>query len=341
MRNLIVMAVGSLAVLAATDVGRAQSLNASGSSFIGPMMDKWGRDYHKLKGIKVNYVMVGSGAGIRQLLEKETDLGCTDAPMSDAQLQTARQNGGKVVHIPVALGAVVVAYNLEGVREPLRLMGPVLADIFFGKITKWDDPAIKEINPGLDLPTQDIAVVYRSDASGTTFIFTDYLAKVSDPWKARIGRDVTVRWPVGHGRKGNEDVAAEIQRTPGAIGYVELLHALRNKVTHARLKNREGNFVQASLEGVTAAASACNEIPDDLRFSLTNAPGKDSYPISSATWAVFFLNQPKDRGKRVVDFLQWVTHDGQDAVTDLFYARLPKELVAKIEGQLKHADVRD
>jgi phosphate transport system substrate-binding protein len=234
------------------------------------------------------------------------------------------------------LGGVVPAYNLDEIKEPLRLTGPVLAEIFLGKITQWNDPAIKELNAGVDLPDKKITVLHRSDSSGSTAIFTDYLAKVSKDWKDQVGAGTQIKWPVGEGHKGSEDLAAAITRTPGAIGYVDLIHALQKKLRHPKLKNADGNFVQGSLEGVTAAAEgALAALADDLRFSLTHAAGKDAYPISGATWAVVYVKQKGDRGQRVVDFLNWITHDGQESVTDLYYARLPKGLVQKTEAKLK------
>src|SRR5262249_31510434 len=250
------------------------------------------------------------------------------------QTKKAKAAGGDVVYVPLVLGGVVPAYNLEEVKDTLRLSGPVLADIFLGKITKWNDPAIKEINAGLDLPAMDIKVIYRSDASGTSAIFTDYLSKVSNHWKEKVGQGTSVKFPVGDGEKGNEDLAAAIRKTPGAIGYVDLLHALQRKIKHAAVRNKEGRYVQGSLEGVSAAAEG-TEIPADLRFSLTNAEGKDAYPISGTTWAILYAKQGEARGKRLIDFLSYVTHDGQEGVTDLHYARLPKGLVAKIDERLK------
>lgn len=333
------LCLGLLAVAALTaDASSvlAQSINGSGSSFVGPMMNRWGRDYEKAKGVKLNYNPVGSGSGVRQFLEKETDFACTDAFLTDEQLKKATAAGGEAVHIPVVLGGVVPAYNLPDVKEPLRLTGPVLAEIYLGNIKKWNDAAIKEINPGVALPDLNITVVNRSDGSGSTAIFTDYLAKVSKDWKEKVGTGTSVKWPVGEGAKGNEELAATVFKVPGAIGYVELLHALQKGLKHAKVKNKEGNFVQGSLEGVSAAAEgALTDVPADLRFSLTNAPGKEAYPISGATWAVCFVKQSGDRGQRLVDFLTWTTHDGQEAVTDLYYARLPKGLVTKVDEKLK------
>jgi phosphate transport system substrate-binding protein len=304
------------------------------------MMSKWSRDFKKGKEIEINYTTVGSGKGITQFLSQDTDFGCTDAPMTDEQMQKAKAAGGEVLHIPLVLGGVVPAYNLEEVKEPLRLTGPVLAEIFLGKVTQWNDPAIKELNAGVDLPDKKITVLHRSEASGSTAIFTDYLAKVSKEWKDKAGSGTEVKWAIGEGHKGNEDLAAAINKTDGAIGYVDLIHALQKKIKHPKIKNKDGNFVQGSLEGVTAAAEgALTDIPDDLRFSLTNAPGKDAYPISGATWAIVYVKQNGDRGKRVADFLTWATHDGQESVTDLYYARLPKGLVQKVDGKLKEMQV--
>jgi phosphate transport system substrate-binding protein len=322
-------------LVAGPGAAQAQTLNGSGSTFVSSILAKWAKDYEKEKSVKVNYASVGSGSGIRQFTEKETDFGCSDAPLTDEQLKKAQEANGEVLHIPLVLGGVVPAYNLDEVKEPIRFTGPVLADIFLGNIKKWNDPALKEINAGVDLPDKPIAVVFRSDPSGTSAIFTDYLSKVSKDWKEKVGAGTGVKFPVGEGQKGGEDVAAAIAKTPGAIGYVELLGALKSKLKMGKVKNKEGNFVQGSLEGVTAAAEgALKEIPDDLRFSLTNAPGKDAYPISGATWAIVYVKQGGDRGKRLADFLTWATHDGQESVTDLYYARLPKGLVEKADTKL-------
>jgi phosphate transport system substrate-binding protein len=332
---MIALAAGMMMIGTSTPC-QAQSLNGSGSSFVGPMMSKWARDYKKAKDVEINYTTVGSGRGIAQLLSQDTDFACTDAALTEDQLQKAKTAGGDVVHIPVVLGGVVPAYNLEEVKEPLRLTGPVLADIFMGKITQWNDPSIKELNAGVDLPDKKITVLHRDDASGSTAIFTEYLSKVSKDWKDKVGAGTQIKWPTGDGHKGNEDLAAAITRTAGAIGYVDLIHALQKKLKHAKIKNAEGNFVQGSLEGVTAAAEGClTDIPADLRFSLTNASGKDAFPISGATWAVVYVKQKGDRGQRVIDFLTWVTHEGQESVTDLYYSRLPKGLVQKLDGKLK------
>jgi phosphate transport system substrate-binding protein len=326
-------AVCALAVAGvAAGTARADSLNGSGSSLVKPMMDTWARTYEKEKKYRVDYIAVGSGQGIKQLLDGATDFACSDAPLSDEQLAAAKKGGGEVVHIPLVMGGVVPAYNLKGVDKPVRLTGKVLADIYLGKIKKWNDADLKGINPGLDLPDQDVIVVYRSDASGSSAIFTDFLAKVSPDWKEKVGSGTTVKWPTGVSAKGTGGVANLIDKTPGAIGYVELVFALEKKLKFGSVKNKEGNFVQASLEGVMAAAEAgLKDVPDDLRFSLTNVPGKDSYPICGTTWAIVRVQQPQDKANEVVSFLRWATHDGQEYATDLYYARLPKGLVERLD----------
>jgi phosphate transport system substrate-binding protein len=338
MRTVLTSAVVCALAFASGAPGtvRADTLNGSGSSFVKPMMDKWARTYEKEKKTRVDYIAVGSGAGVRQLLEKVTDFACSDAALTDQQLEAAKKADGEVVHIPLVMGGVVPAYNLKDVDKPIRFTGRVLADIFLGKIKKWNDPDLMEINPGLDLPDLDITVVYRADASGSTAIFTDFLTKVSPDWKAKVGTGTTVTWATGVSAKGTDGVANLINKTPGAIGYVELVFALQKKMKFGAVKNKEGNYVLASLEGVTAAAEAAlTDIPDDLRFSLTNAPGKESYPICGTTWAIVHVQQPEDKGKEVVNFLRWVTHDGQEYATDLYYARLPKGLVDRLEKSLE------
>jgi phosphate transport system substrate-binding protein len=318
----------------------AQALTGSGATFVAPLMSKWSRDYKKAKNIEIDYVAVGSGRGIQQFIEKETDFAFIDAPMKDEQLKAAKDKGGDVLHIPLVLGGVVAAYNLEGLKEPLRLTGPILAEIFMGKITKWNDAAIKELNPGVELPDVKIEVCQRVDVNRTTAMFTEFLAKISKDWKEQIGSGTQVRWPVGVSYQGTEGLAEAIAKTPGAIGYVDLLYALKYKMTVARIKNQDGVFVLPSLEGVTAAAEdALPDLPDDLRFSVTNVPGKDAYPISGATWVVVYAKQKGERGRHLVDFLSWATHDGQESLADLHYARLPKGLVKKVEKKLMQIDV--
>jgi phosphate transport system substrate-binding protein len=314
-------------------------LLGSGSSFIAPMMKKWARDYEKAKGIEIDYISTGSGIGVDHLLRGINDFACTDLPLSGATLREAEAAGGEVVQIPLALGAVVVVYNLPEVEQQLQVSGPVVADIFLGKITRWNDPAIKELNAGVELPNELISVVHRGDASATTALFTDYLTEVSQEWKDKVGTGLEVIWPVGAASIRATGPAQLIRTTPGAIGYLELIYLEsleENPLHHAKLKNRDGCFVQASLSSVTATAEkALADIPDDLRFSLINVSGKDSYPICGAVWAVVYAKQTGDRGKRIVDFLTWATHEGQESVTNLCYARLPEGLVQKVGARLR------
>jgi phosphate transport system substrate-binding protein len=329
----VACAVAFAAVAPAT--ARADSLSGSGSSFVKPMMDKWARTYEQEKKFKVDYIAVGSSAGVKQFLDKATDFACSDAPLTDEQLAAARKAGDEVVHVPLVMGGVVPAYNLKGVDKPIRFTGKVLAGIYLGKIKRWNDNDLKEINPGLDLPDLEIIVAHRADGSGSTAIFTDFLTKTSPDWKANVGTGTTVKWPTGSSAKGTDGVANLIDKTPGAIGYVELVFALQKKMKFGAVKNKEGNYVLASLEGVTAAAEAAlTTVPDDLRFSLTNAPGKESYPICGTTWAIVHVRQPEDKAKEVVNFLGWVTHDGQEYATDLYYARLPQGLVERLDKKL-------
>jgi phosphate transport system substrate-binding protein len=310
-------------------------LNAGGATFIYPMMSKWASEYDKAKGVKVNYQSIGSGGGIQQMTSKTFDFGCSDAPLNEEQLKKARETGGEAVHIPLVMGAVVPAYNLAEASEPLQFTGPVLADIFLGKIKRWNDAPLKELNPGVNLPDQEIAVVHRSDGSGTTHIWVDYLSKVSPEWKSKVGVGTSVNWPTGVGQKGNEGVAGQVKRSPGSLGYIELIYALQNNIPFGLVRNKEGVPVKASLESVTAAAAAAlTEIPDDLRYSLTDAPGKDAYPISGTSWAILYVNQPADKAKAVVDFLRWATHEGQQYTAALHYARLPAGLVERLDKKL-------
>jgi phosphate ABC transporter phosphate-binding protein len=320
--------------------GGVNRLNGGGSSFVYPMMSKWASEYDKAKGVKVNYQSVGSGGGIQQMTAKTFDFGCTDAPMTEEQLTKAKSSGGDVVHIPLIMGAVVPIYHLEEVEEPLRFSGPVLADIFLEKVKKWNDPKLAELNPGVKLPNKDILTVHRSDGSGTTFIFADYLSKVSPEWKEKVGLGMSVKWVGGVGAKGSEGVSQKVAQSPGAVSYVELTYALQNKIKFGVVQNKEGEFVKPSLESVTAAAkNALTDIPEDLRYSLTDASGKDSYPLSGTVWAVIYVNQPAGKGQAVVDFLRWVTHDGQQYAKGLDYARLPDELVPRLDKKLDQVKV--
>lgn len=310
-------------------------LSGTGASFIYPMMSKWAREYEKAKGVKINYQSTGSGAGIQQMTAQTVDFGCSDGPMNEEQLKKAKQVKGDVVHIPLAMGGVVPAYNLAELKEPLKFSGPVLAGIYLNKIKKWNDPEIQKLNPGADLADLEILVVHRSDGSGTTYIFVDYLAKLSSEWKEKVGVGTSVKWPTGTGQQGNDGVAGLVKRTAGSIGYIELIYALQNKIKYGSVKNKEGEFVSASLDSVTAAANASlKTISEDLRYSITDAPGKESYPIAGTSWGVCFVDNPGSKGKQVRDFFHWCTHDGQQFCEALHYSKLPKGLVERVEKRL-------
>jgi phosphate ABC transporter phosphate-binding protein len=310
-------------------------LNGAGATFIFPMMSKWASEYDKAKGVEVNYQSIGSGGGIQQMTGKTADFGCSDGPMNDEQLKKAAEVNGEVVHIPLVMGAVVPAYNLPDVSEPITFDGPVLADIYLGKIKKWNDKALQDLNPSVKLPDKDIGVVRRSDGSGTTYIWVDYLAKVSPEWKKKIGVATSVDWPAGEGAKGNEGVAGRVKGSPGALGYIELIYAFKNDIKYGLVKNKEGVAIKAELKSITAAAdNMLKDIPDDLRYSITDAGGKDSYPISGTSWAVVYINQPPTKGKQVVDFLHWCSHEGQQFCEELHYAKLPPGLVERVDKKL-------
>lgn len=328
---------GLLAVAAAVGLAvpaRAQTqLNGAGATFPAPIYTKWFSEYHKIHGnVQVNYQAIGSGGGIRQITERTVDFGATDGPMTAEQIQ----NAPGILHFPTVMGAVVPVYNIPGVDAELKFTGPVIADIFMGKITKWSDAAIAALNPGVKLPDTDIAVVHRADGSGTTYIFADYLGKVSPNWRKTVGVATSVKWPVGVGGKGNEGVAGQVKQQPGAIGYVELIYAIQNKIDYGQVQNASGRFVKASLAGVTASASAAAAaMPKDFRVSITNAPGPDVYPISSFTWLLVYQNQKdKAKGKIITDFMHWMLADGQKYCADLGYAPLPKEVVALEEAAI-------
>ena len=339
-RRLIIAFFTVLAIAGIGGSGFADMLiNGAGATFPYPIYSKWFDVYAKENpGIKFNYQSIGSGGGIRMLSNRTVDVGASDAPMTDQQLGEAP---GKILHFPSVMGADVVAYNLPGFTGTMRLTGPVIADIYSGKITKWDDDKIKELNPGVAIPSQDIVVCHRSDGSGTTYIFVDYLSKVSPSWAADVGKGTSVKWPVGLGGKGNEGVTALVQQTPGAIGYIELIYALNNKIPFAVIQNKAGNWIAASLAGVTAAAaSAAGNMPDDFRVSITNAPGADAYPISSFTWLLVYQKQAnKDVGEQIVKFLRWALTEGQTLAPSLEYAPLPAEVVQKETAQIQQIQV--
>jgi phosphate transport system substrate-binding protein len=323
-----------LAVMLCSFVSAQNALNAGGATFPYPIYSKWFSEYNKLHpDVQINYQSIGSGGGIRQVLAGTLDFGASDGPMSDEQLSQAKS---KILHIPTVLGAVVPAYNIPGVNAELKFSPDVLADIFLGKITTWNDPRIVKENPGVSLPGQSIVVVHRSDGSGTTYIFTDYLSKVSKEWKDSVGKGTSVSWKGGMGGKGNEGVAGYIRNIQGSIGYIELIYALQNKIMFGTVKNAAGNYVKASLESTTAAAASA-KMPADFRVSITNAPGKDSYPIASFTWLL--IPQPsKDakKGQVIKDFLQWMSTDGQKMTQQLSYAPLPASVVAQEAAVIKN-----
>jgi eukaryotic-like serine/threonine-protein kinase len=311
------------------------SLRGGGSTFVAPLMQHWATLYEKESRGRIEYKGMGSSKGIAGMSDLFLDFGCTDASMTDEQLTRAKQNHGEVIHIPLALGAVVPTYNLPATSRTLRFTGPLLADIFLGKITRWNDPAIVVNNPGQTLPDLPISVVHRSEGSGTTFIWTDYLTKVSAQWREKVGSGTTVKWPVGQEGKGNDGVVRVVSQTTGAIGYVELTYALAENLPAGHVKNREGVFVAPALESVTAAAASLEKIPEDLRFTLTDAPGQAAYPITGSVWAVLYLDQPADKGADLARFFHWATHEGQRHMQELRYAPLPASVVQKIEVKLK------
>jgi phosphate transport system substrate-binding protein len=327
------LAIVSLAALVALpawgQAGKPTLLNAAGATFPYPIYSKWFDEYHKLHpNVQINYQPIGSGGGIRQMLDRTVDFGASDGPMTDEQLADAKR---KILHFPAVLGADVPSYNLPGVTAELKFTPQALAGIFLGKITKWNDPAIAAANPGVRLPAADIVVIHRSDGSGTTYIWTDYLSKVSDEWRTRVGTGTSVNWPVGLGGKGNEGVAGLVKQTPYALGYVELIYAIQTKMSYGSVRNSAGTFTKASLESVSsAAASVAATMPDDFRVSITNPAGATAYPIASFTW-LLIPARIEDPAKRaaIKDFLTWMLNAGQEYCEPLAYSKLPKEVVAR------------
>jgi phosphate transport system substrate-binding protein len=310
------------------------TLNGAGATFPYPMYSKWFSEYNKLHSdVQINYQSIGSGGGIRQVLNGTVDFGASDGPMSDEQLAQAKT---KILHIPTVLGAVVPAYNVPGISGEVKFTPEALAGIFLGKVQKWNDPAITQSNPGVNFPDKPIIVIYRSDGSGTTFIFTDYLSKISKDWSNTVGKGTSIKWPIGMGGKGNEGVAGQIRQLQGSVGYVELVYAVENKIAYGSIKNAAGNFVKASLDAVTEAAASSPKMPADFRVSITNAPGKTAYPISSFTWLLIPV-QAKDpkKGKIIADFLDWMVSDGQKMTSQLSYAPLPQNVVEKVKAAIK------
>jgi phosphate transport system substrate-binding protein len=327
--SLVVLVLGAIIAAAAGTL----SINGAGATFPYPMYSKWFDEYHKQNGnLQINYQSIGSGGGIKQVTEGTVDFGASDGPMNDEQLKAFQdKHGFPILHFPTVLGADVPTYNIPGVNAELNFTPDALAGIFLGKITKWNDPQISAANKGVNLPGNDIVVVHRSDGSGTTYIWTDYLSKVSGEWKSKVGKGTSVNWPVGLGGKGNEGVAGLIKQTPNAFGYVELIYAIQNQMPYGKVKNSSGSFVKADLAGVTAAAAAAaNSMPDDFRVSITDAPGAAAYPISSFTW-LLVPSKFSDGAKRdaLKGFVKWMLVDGQKQAEALSYAKLPKEVVTK------------
>jgi phosphate transport system substrate-binding protein len=322
-------------VLGAWRPASAQVLiNGAGATFPYPLYSKWFDVYTKVNSaVRFNYQSIGSGGGIKQLLNRTVDFGASDAPMNDAQLAKAPD---PILHFPTVLGAVVITYNVPGLSNALKLTGPAIADIYLGKISNWNDPALANLNPGVTLPDQPIVVCHRSDGSGTSYIFTDYLSKVSPDWQKEPGKGTSVKWPSGLGGKGNEGVTALVQQTPGSIGYVELIYAINNKLPFATLRNHDGSWVQANLSSVTAAAAAdASQIPADFRVSITDAAGGNSYPLSSFTYLLVYTHQTDPtKGKALVGFLGWMLSAGQQYAPALYYAPLPSSLLAREKAQI-------
>ncbi|MCM2323146.1 MAG: phosphate ABC transporter substrate-binding protein PstS [Oligoflexia bacterium] len=327
-----------LILLASTMGGNALAadsiqLNGAGATFPYPLYSKWFSEYGKVSpGVQINYQSIGSGGGIRQFTERTVDFGASDAPMTEEQLAKA---GSPVIHVPTVLGAVVLTYHLPGIKK-MNLSGAVIADIFLGKVTQWNDPSLTRLNPGVKLPAQPILVVHRADGSGTSAIFTDYLSKTSPEWKSKVGQGTALKWPVGLGGKGNEGVTGLVKQSPGAIGYVELIYAETNQLPYAAIQNKAGQTVLPSLKAVSAAAAGgLKRMPPDFRVSITDADGKDSYPISGFTYLLVHQTMPGEKGRAFLKFLGWALKDGQKSAAAMHYAPLPAELVGKVEAKLK------
>ncbi len=318
--------------------GEAKQLTGAGATFPAPLYTKWFSEYEKLTGVKVNYQSIGSGGGIKSITDRTVDFGASDAPMTDEQLKAAK---GEILHVPTALGAVVPTYNLQGLPKPIKFTPETLCGIFMGKIKKWSDPALKADNPELNLPDKDIIVVHRSDGSGTTYIWTDYLSTVCPEWKEKVGKGTSVNWPVGIGAKGNEGVSGEVRQNPNSIGYVELIYALQNKLPVGWVKNKAGKFIEPTLESVTAAAAGvAARIPPDLRVSIVDAEGENSYPVSGFTYLLVYKEQT-DKAKAVAltRMMWWAIHDAQQYNAGLGYAPLPAEIIKLAEAKVESITV--
>jgi phosphate transport system substrate-binding protein len=329
----------ALSMMAAVLVHAALSINGAGATFPYPVYSKWFDEYQKKNSqVQINYQSIGSGGGIKQVTEGTVDFGASDGPMNDEQLKAFQdKHGFGILHFPTVMGAVVPTYNVPGVASALNFTPDALAGIFLGRITKWNDPAIAGANKGVNLPAADIVVVHRSDGSGTTYCWTDYLSKVSDEWKTKVGKGTSVNWPAGLGGKGNEGVTGQIKNAPNSIGYVELIYAVSNNIPYGSVKNSSGSFIKADLASVSAAAAAvANTMPDDFRVSITNPPGKTAYPIATFTW-LLIPEKFSDSAKRdaIKGFVNWMLVDGQNYVEQLSYAKLPKEVIAKEKKALE------
>ncbi len=330
--------VAAALLAAATAGATAQNINGAGATFPYPIYSRWFSEYSQLHpNVKINYQSIGSGGGIRQVTEGTVDFGASDGPMTDDQIKSAKV---KVMHIPTVLGAVVPVYNIPGVNKDLNFSGDVIADIYLGKIAKWNDSRIAKDNPGVNLPDKSILPVYRSDGSGTTYIFTDYLSKVSPDWQSKVGKSTSVKWPAGIGQKGNEGVAGMVRQSPYSFGYVELIYAVQNKMSYGSVKNAAGKYLRATTEGVTAAAAAsAKTMPADYRVSITNAPGATSYPISSFTWFLIPTHSTDaNKAKALAEFLGWMLDHGESEAAGMSYAPLPKpvqDMVRKSIAQVK------
>jgi len=324
----------TLLAAAATMAMSAETINGAGATFPAPIYQKWFEEFHKMHSdVQINYQSIGSGGGIRQLTEGTVDFGASDMPMTDEQIGKITKY--HVLHFPTVLGGVVPTYNIPNFSGDLKFSGSTLAGIYMGTIKKWNDAALMKDNPGVKLPNDDITVVHRSDGSGTTFVWTDYLSKVSPEWKSKVGANTSVNWPVGLGGKGNEGVAGLVKQTPGSLGYVELIYAVQNHMGYGAVKNMAGNFVKADFASVSeAAAGAAKDMPADFRVSITNAPGKGTYPISSFTWMLIPNNLAGTKKTEITDFLKWMLTGGQGLAQGMSYAPLPKPVVAREEKQL-------
>lgn len=337
-KPLVVVLTMLLSLLAKAD--EKILINGAGATFPAPIYMKWFQDYnHAHPAVEINYQSIGSGGGIKQLTKKTVDFGASDAPMTDEEINKV---GASVLHIPTVLGAVVVTYNIPGLKTSLNLDGALVAQIFSGEVSRWNDPKIQALNPGVALPSQSIVVVYRSDSSGTTAVFTEYLAKVNQNWKTSVGSGKAVKWPTGLGGKGNEGVTGQIKNTIGSIGYVELSYALAEKLSMASIKNKSGKFILPSIASVSAAAEgALKSMPEDFRVSITDAEGVKAYPISAFTYLLVFKDMKGPKGKELVNFLNWAMLTGQNDASRLSYAPLPRSMVAKVQKRIQEIQIQE